>query len=469
MRVSAAIQYLRAGPIDASTESGRSAERYRLAALSILANVLGRGVGMVVMVLGVSWTVPYLGAERFGVWITIASFATMLAFLDLGTGNALTNHVAKCAAKQDADGVRWAISGGLGFLAIIGLVVGTGLTSFAAVLPWDRLVKSNQPLVTEEARQAAIWFGVLFGVNIFASGVQKVFAGLQRGFEAHAATAIGSLLSLGGLWVCTSQHAGIPTLLFVTLGSQVLSAMGLLAVLVRRGQFSWNAVACKTRSEGGKLMKVSSLFLVLQLGVMLGWGADSLIVSSTLGAAQVAVYGITQRLLQFVSIPLSMLNSPLWAAYADAYARGDSDFMRRTLRKSLTVTLILAVLGIGMVSLVAQPVIAHWTKGNVVVPQNFLLVFSLWTVLEATGNAFAMFLNGCGIIRPQVSSVLFFCVLATPLKFLLAAHQGLTGVMLATIVCYLITVVLLYTTLFRSTINDALHAASRNRQDTPSQ
>lgn len=464
MRLSTALHYLRRGPFDLSTEAGRSSERYRLAMLSVLANLVGRGIGMVGMVLGVSWTVPYLGAERFGVWMTIASFSAMLTFLDLGIGNALTNHVAKCAAHESASGVRKAISGGLGFLALIGFAVAILLFGLAAILPWDRLLKASDPLVTKEAGRAAMSFGVLFGINIFTSGIQKVFAGLQRAFEAHATSAAGGILTIAGLAVATSQHADITVLLMVTLGAQSLTALTLLAVMVRRKQLSWQDMRLETRSQAQKLMKVSTLFLVLQVGTMIGWGADSLIVASVLGVAQVAVYGITQRLMQFVSIPLSLINSPLWAAYADAQARGDKHFMRRTLTKSLSTTLALAIFGVGLVAVLAQSVVEHWTQGQVFIPLSVVLIFGLWTVLETTGNAFAMFLNGCGIIRPQVISVLAFCALTTPLKFYLATWMGISGVLIATICAYLVAVPLLYVTLFRSTVADTLHAASRGWQ-----
>jgi O-antigen/teichoic acid export membrane protein len=459
MRVSTAVHYLRAGPFDLSTEAGRSAERYRLATMSILANVLSRGIGMIAMVLGVSLTVPYLGVERFGVWMTIVSFSTMLAFLDLGTGNALTNHVAKCFAHEGPDDVRQAISGGLGFLALIGFVVAIALVSLAAALPWDRLLKPSEPSVATEARLAAMLFGALFGISILSSGIQRVFAGLQRAFEAHAAAAVGSVLSIVGLVAATSRQAGVPVLLLVTLGSQVVSSLFLMLVLAKRRQVTLRCLMKTTQIEAGKLLSISMLFLILQLGVMVGWGADTLIVSSTLGVAQVAAYGVTQRLLQFVSIPLSMVNSPLWAAYADAYARGDTGFIRRTLKRTITVTLILATFGVGLMALISQPVIAHWTHGNVDVNHAFVLIFGVWAILEATGNAFAMFLNGCGILRPQVTSVLLFCILVTPLKFLLAAHFGIIGILIATIGCYLVAVPLLYSTVFRMIVSDTLRAS----------
>lgn len=96
-------RYLTFKPFETATEQGRSDERYRLAALTITANIFSRGMAMLVMVLSVTLTIPYLGAERFGVWMTIASFAGMLSFLDLGVGNALTNRVSYVEAKKTID------------------------------------------------------------------------------------------------------------------------------------------------------------------------------------------------------------------------------------------------------------------------------------------------------------------------------------------------------------------------------
>jgi O-antigen/teichoic acid export membrane protein len=174
------LHYLRFSAFDVSTENGRASERYRLAAWAVLANVASKGAAMAVMVLSVSLTIPYLGAQRFGIWMTVASFAGMLTFLGLGVGNALTNHVASRSAQSDVAMLRRAISGGLGLLLMIGCVVGAGLWLLAAWLPWAKLIKVDDALLLLEAQSAAKLFALLFGLNLFTTGIQSVFAGLQR-------------------------------------------------------------------------------------------------------------------------------------------------------------------------------------------------------------------------------------------------------------------------------------------------
>jgi len=419
-------------------------------------NLVSKALSMIAMVLGVSLTIPYLGAERFGVWMTIASFSAMLTFLDLGVGNALTNHVAKSAASGRADDVVKLISGGLGFMALLGASVSVLLFALSFALPWHQLIRTTSESAGLEAAHTATLFGVLFGLSIFATGIQKVFAGLQRAFEAHIATAAGSLLSILGLLIATHAEASVPVLLLVTLGSQLISALSLLVLLLGRSQFSFGSMASGTLTESSKLLRVGSLFFVLQIGTMVGWGADSLIISSTLGAAHVAIYGVMQRLVQFVSIPLSIVNGPLWAAYADAHVRQDTSFIRRTLKHSAMLTFALSAVGAVTVALVTATVVQHWTKGAIEVDRSIVLLFCVWIVLETCGNAFAMFLNGCGIIRPQVVSVVLFCLIVTPLKFMLTSQYGVAGTLSATIGCYILAVPILYSTIFRRSISSAL-------------
>ncbi len=451
-----ARRYLRLVPFDTRTEQGRHDERYRLAAVSILANVLSKAVGIVVIVLSVSLTVTYLGVERFGVWMTVASFAGLLTFLDLGIGNALTNHVAQRAATDKPELLCQTISGGLAFLAMIGVCMALLLWLIAANLPWEVLVKVDQPELLLEARQAAMCFALLFGLNIFTNGIQRVFAGMQQAYLGHLATALGSLVACAGLWFAAAAHQGIPVLLTVMLGSQSAAGLLLLGLLVVRKQFTLGGILGFAKLESRHLFRAGGLFFILQIGTMVGWGADSLIISSTLGAAQVAIFSVVQRLFQLATQPLAIMNAPLWGAYADAHVRNDRLFIRKTLKKSMSITLAGATLG-AILLLVFHPwLIEKWTHGTIVVPLLFVATYAVWVILEACGNAFAMFLNGTGIVKQQISVVMLFVVLALPLKFMLVGSMGLMALPLATIAAYVISHVGLYGLFFLSDIRQKI-------------
>ena len=416
---------------------------------------------MAVMVLSVSLTIPYLGAQRFGVWMTVASFATMLSLLGLGVGNALVNHVASRYASQDPVLLRRAVTGGLGFLMLIGLIVGSALFLLATFLPWAALIKAEDPFLLVEARDAARLFAVLFGVSLLTTGIQSVFAGLQRNFEVHLASTLGSLASLVALALAAHVRAGVPTLLAGTFGIPLLTTLSLLGLLARRDLFSRHDIKLAVTKEASGLLRIGGLFFVLQLGGMIGWGADALIISSALGPAQVALYSIGQRLFQFLTQPLAMVNGPLWGAYADAKAKGDVGFIRHTLKLSMFGTLGVSLAGALILFLSSQPLLHYWTAGAVQAPVALMGAMALWAVLESCGAAFAMFLNGVHVIRQQVVVVALFCVLVLPLKIVGIQQVGLIAIPLAAVLIYAATHLYFYGLVYYSGIRAIVTPAGR--------
>jgi len=439
--------YLKAKPFDRTTSDGRAAERYRLAAWAVIANVLSKAAALAVMVCSVSLTLPYLGAQRFGIWMTIASFAGMLTFLGMGVGNALTNLVASRSTDrpQEAHSV---ISGGLGLLALLGLAAALSLYLLVDFLPWNRVIKSAEPYLLLQAQQAVKIFALLFGLNLFTTGIQSVFAGLQRTFEVHLVNVIGSLLALFCLWLAAQVQAGLVVLLLATLGVQTLVTLSLLALLVHRGLFTITKLPRAIQSESPGLLHSGSLFFVLQIGTMVGWGSDALIISSTLGPASVAVYSVVMRLFQFVSQPLAMINAPLWGAYADALCKADTDFIKKTLKASLLLTLIMAAAGGLLLYLFGHWLISRWTQDLIVAPTYLLAAVAIWIVLDCCGSALGMFLNGMNIIKQQVMVITTFCLLVLPLKIFGAIEVGLIAIPVSAILAYSLTHGLFYGVFF---------------------
>ena len=445
------IRYLRLRPFDMGSPEGRMQERYRLAAWAIVTNVVSTALGMLAFVITVPMTLSYLGEERFGVWMTVASLAGMLSFLDLGVGNALINHVAMAKAADNSLQLRRTITHGLLLLSAIGLAVGIILISGMYWLPLDRLIRVTSSSAAEEAKQTLGIFVLLFSASIPLNGLQKVFQGLQRTWQAHLVKGFGSLLSIGLVIALAQQQAGPSTLLLATYGVQVFVLFTLLVILFREHLIGKSE---RTGGEGQRVtirgfVRLGGLFLILQIGVMIGWGSDALIVSSVLGAAEVTKLAIVQRLFQLVTVPLAIVNGPLWGAYAEARARHDHAFVSRTLRFSFWGTALIATLASGVLFLGSQWIFKTWIGETSVVPTTLIIACALWVILEATGNAFAMFLNGVGKVRVQVISTLLFCAIALPLKFALVATFGIAAaIIFATIIAYLITPVGLYVLLF---------------------
>jgi hypothetical protein len=165
-------------PFGVGGSEGRDRDRYLRAAWSIAFNAVSAAPGLTVVLLSVSFTLPYLGQERFGIWMTISSLAVILSVLDFGVVNGLVNLVASAGATEDHDRLRTIVTRGLTVLAVIGLVAATVLIAALSMLDLPWLLKLESEPVAKEAALSTLVFIALFCVNIPLGGIRKVFHGL---------------------------------------------------------------------------------------------------------------------------------------------------------------------------------------------------------------------------------------------------------------------------------------------------
>jgi O-antigen/teichoic acid export membrane protein len=99
---------------------------------------------------------------------------------------------------------------------------------------------------------------------------------------------------------------------------------------------------------------------------------------------------------------------PLWPAYSDAKARGEFDWIRRTLARSLGATMIFTLVPMAVGAWLAQPLIAAWVGGfsaageaaRVELPSAALvwLMFT-WNALVFIGQPFGYMLAGVSEVK----------------------------------------------------------------------
>lgn len=406
---------------------------------------------MFTLLITVPMTLPYLGEERFGVWMTVSSIAGLLSFLDFGIGNGLINRVAEANTNNDKKELCFVITHGLALLAIVGGVVGAVTFPLINYLPWETIIKVKNPANVEEIKSTLLVFFLVFAGSIPLNALQKIFQGMQIAWQAYLIRGLGSIVSLAALYALAKQQAGVPELLLATFGIQTFFPILLLIVLARKNILRLNALKHRHwMKESYGLVQTGGLFFLLQIGGLLVWSMDSLIIAATLGAASVTNFALVQRLFQFVLAPLGIINSPLWGAYADAHARGDKVFIAKTLKKSMAGTMGIALISIVFIGSMAPKIYDLWIHDASDVPSILVWSYGILIFFMATGNSLAMFLNGVGEIKSQVLTVGLFCIIAIPLKYFGITLLGTVGLILASTITYIIAVLLPYLTVFRN-------------------
>ncbi|QWE02842.1 MATE family efflux transporter [Polynucleobacter sp. JS-JIR-II-b4] len=415
-----------------------------MARVAAISNLFYKISLMVVMIFSVRMTLLYLGVERYGIWLTISSLVGILNIFDLGVGNALINRVASASSRVNNKKLCNIISGGLFTLGLISFAVGILFYLVVAFVPWHSLLKIDNQLIYLETYATIKTFVLMFALTMFTEGVNKVFYGMQRIYEANIMRIIGAFLTLPFIWFAIKLNAGMPYLLVASMSGAIVANLVLMGLLFLRKQFSLENLFLNSRIEMPHLFKMGGLFFFLQMGSIVVYGADNLIIANFLGATSVAIYGVVQKMFQFTSQSCLVVNSGLWPAYANAKEHGDSIFIRHTLIKSILLTLAIAV-SMGLILIIfGGSIISHWTNHEIIVSVALLSAFCFWSIADAVANSFAMFLNGLSLLKPQMMALFTLIFFGMPLKIWLASQFGLVAMLTGFTIFFLANILFWY-------------------------
>lgn len=434
-----ALAVVRLKSFDTSTEAGRSRERMRCAALTALASATARAVSVLTSFISVPLTLHYLGAERYGLWMAISALFAMLTFADFGMGSGLMNSIAEAHGRDDREAARRAVSSGFFMLMAVATIVLLAFLSVYRVIPWDRLLNVHSASAVAEAGPTALALVFCLCISIPLTNVERVQMGYQEGFQSQLWQCLASLLGLGAVLLAIAFHAGLPWLVLGIAGAPafVLVLNNLVFYGLQRPWLwpTWRAVHGETVR---RIYRLGVLFFVLQLCAALAYSSDNIIIIQVLGAKAVTEYAVAMKLFSAVPILAQMALAPLWPAYGEAITRGDGRWVRRTLMRSLRMSLLFG--GAISLALVAfgRPLLHVWVGGRITPPLALLLGMGVWNLLWCVLNAVAMFLNGANEIRFEVVMAVA-AVIATVAAKVVGAHLfGLSGVIWGTVAVYAI-------------------------------
>ena len=432
------LAIVRLRPHDTSTEHGRSHERYRRMALTTAASLGGRGTNALASLISIPLTVRYLGAERYGLWVVLTSIISVMGFADLGIGNGVLNAVSEAYGKEDRDLAREYVSSAFGILLVIAAILAvSGLMAYP-FLPWLRLFNVKSVAVASEGARAFLVLYFWFVVNIPLSVIGRAQTGLQQAYWPSVIGSCGNVLSLLALILVILLHGTLVQLVFA-------STFGAIAAIVVNGwllfrDHKWLIPQRRafSRRSAVKILRLGSMFFILQCAVAIGFTSDNIVITQVLGASAVTSYAVPQKLFQVIAMMLGMTLVTLWPAYGEAIARGDVAWVRRVFYGSLRLTLATTI-SLSSMLVINGPWILRLIVGkNLHVPLSLLVVLAVWAVISGVSGAISMLLNGAGVLRVQSITAVFASTSNLALSIFLTRRLGVMGVCLGSIITQLL-------------------------------
>lgn len=435
-----------------------SKRRYRRIATAALSGLFGKGASLLVNAITIPLTVRYLGSEGYGLWITISSAVTMFFVLDIGIASTLTNLISEAYANDDK--LRASTYFATAFWLVLGI---TALLGFAGLIFWPYIHWVSLFHVQDQALAHDTSWAVAAAFTVFLcalpSGLAtKVLAGYQELHAANLFASGGSLMSLLGVILVIHLHGRLPMLVAVYAGAAAAAnTVCLIWICFVHKPWMKPWPSRIQRSLIGDIFRSGGQFFLIQIAGLVVFSSDNLIISHYLSPAEVTPYNVTWRIVTYITMFQSLAYASLWPAYSEAYAKGALAWIRSTYARNRWITIAFLAVGSGVLLSAGRRIIFLWAGAAAVPSAALLRLMCVWMVIFAFTTNQSCLMGATTRVKKQA----IFSILAAAANLVLSIvwvrTMGVVGVLLATIVSYLLFIVIAQTLEVRNILRG--HAA----------
>ncbi len=426
-RLAGAWKRLTAAPAD-----DLGAARWRRVFISVGSSLCSRVVAMGCSLLIIPIALHYLGAERYGIWVTLTSSVNMLSFFDFGIGIGLQNRVAAMMGRGELDQSTRCLRSTLLVLAPVAAILFCILALLILKTSVAGLVFTSAPF-----RQIDLQSALLLIVGAFVLGLplglfSRMALGLQQGWIASVATSSGTVLSLIAVFVASTLGMGFTSFVALTVVPPI-AAQGVSYILLsRRVPGGLRLFGPVSLHEGLRTLRQGSHYVLPLIAGVIVNQSPLVLLGTFASPLSAATYSILCR----ISLPLQQLQQmfldQIWPAITEAVHRQDHGWLRQTLRRLTRLNLAFSVLAGLAVVLAVHYLFPILAKAASLQPSHVLIaLYSAQVGIMCLQQGFAYISNSLGRLRLQnFFAFVFMIYVVTALPYA-ARRSGTDGLLIA--------------------------------------
>lgn len=397
---------------------------------NIIASVILKGIDSLVYLLLVPVTLGYLNQYEYGIWLTLNSILMWINSFDIGLGNGMRNKLAQAAAVGDRMLGRIYVSTTFFMLIFLmgGLIIlGTLAEPF---INWYDILSTSSAQVPHLKEIVYVSF-LIFCLNFIFKFIGNVYLAMQLPAVNNAINVSGHVLSLMIIYILTKTTSG--SLFWVAI---TYSASPLIVYLVAYPVTFFKvfpefrpSFRLFKKEYLNDLLNIGVQFFLLQLSGILLFAFANLLISHLFGPENVTPYNIAYRYFSILPMAMNIVLAPMWSATTDAYAKGDYEWIKRTMRNIHKILIGAYILLFTMI--IASPYVYKiWVGEKVEIPIGLSAGIAFYVAILISSLTYSNFLNGLGKLRLQTINTVTVAILFYPLCWILGTEFGIIGVII---------------------------------------
>ena len=402
-------------------------ERNRMLRNNILFSGILKAIALLTSLIIVPITINYLDDEVYGIWLTISSMLFWINTFDIGLGNGMRNYLTKAVSTKNFEMGRVYVSTTFILLSFLALLI-------AFILIPVYTLNFNSVFNTVKVNNATLRNSLMIAVgftliNLITKNIGFIFVAFQKYALNDFINTLGSVLGLAIICILSFSCKG--NLLYITLaftGSQTLVYLLSMFLVFHKYPelkpgfkfFNWKI--------GKQVIGKGIGFFIIQItSCLVIFGASNFFITQFCGPKDVTVYNIAYKYFNLLIIAYSIIISPMWNAYTDAYVKGDIKWIKTTFNKALKIWGASILFGAIMLAL-SNTFYNLWIGHAVIVPLSVSLCVMIYVTLFNLNNCLTYLINGINKICIQIITSVIITAIYIITILILGKRLGIVGI-----------------------------------------
>lgn len=394
-------------------------------------------VGLATSLLIVPITIGYLEKEVYGVWMTMTSVLFWIGTFDIGLGNGMRNYLAEAISRGDYALARKYIFTTFSLLTLIAVALAAvGLLPLSQL---DYTLFFNTSALSGSSLRNAMLVAIAFTLgNFVLKNVGFIFVAMQKYAVNDLLTVSGNVISVIIIFILTKFTSG--NLMYVVLAYTATScavfALATFPLFMRHAELRPSLRDFDKGLSRQIVGKGLGFFVIQVSSCLVIFGAANVFIAQNCGPTSVTTYNIAYKFFNLLIIAYTIILSPMWNAYTDAYVKGDMQWIGATFGKALKFWMLSVAGGGGM--LAASGLFYYlWLGGKVEVPFTISLCTFVYVCAFNLNNCATYLINGLNKIRVQIITSLVFTALYVAMVKFTDMGTSVESIVLSMALCYL--------------------------------
>lgn len=411
---------------------------------NIAISLLLKGGSIAIGLILVPMTIKYVSATQYGIWLTLSSVISWFSFFDIGLGNGLKNKLAAANALGKHDESKAFVSTTYAILTMISVGVFILFCIANLFINWSQVLNAPNLPGSNLNNLAMIVVG-FFCLQFVLQIINTVLTACLAPSKVSLVTFLGQLASVIVIYMLTLKTAGSLINLVLTLGGVPLIVQLIASIWFYNTTYKDFAPSLKSINfkyvKG--LLNLGGVFFVIQIGALILFQTDNIVITQIFGPKEVTTFNVSYKLFAVIVMAFTIIMTPLWSAFTDAYTKGELEWVKKTLKKIRKIWVVFSITSV-VLFIISPFVYKIWLHGKVVVPISLSLAMMLYVIATCWQTMHVFFLNGIGKLRLQLYLVIITSIINIPIAIVLGRFVGVAGVTYSNFLMFLIMGILFY-------------------------